>query len=66
MTIYPHVAKALPKFFDALDSLENIDGLYPDCGTVIPVLHDGEAAGSFVFTPDECWVFEPVTPEVKP
>jgi hypothetical protein len=59
--IYQNVANALPKFFEALESLEKIDDLYPDCGAIIPVLQGGDTVGQFVFTADEMWVFEPAT-----
>jgi hypothetical protein len=59
--IYQNVATGMAKFFEALESLEKVTDLYPGCGATIPVRHDHQTVGQFVFTDVELWVFEPVT-----
>jgi hypothetical protein len=59
--IYPNVANALPKFFEALEALDVVSDLYPEAGSTIGVLDGGDPVGQFVFTDDELWVFEPAT-----
>jgi hypothetical protein len=59
--IYPNVANALPKFFEALEALDGVPDLYPEAGATVGVRQDDDHVGYFVFTKLEVWVFEPAT-----